>query len=221
MPTTYSDANDNINLIAYTIWQQANPIFGYIPELRFQGVELPTKPAADKVWGRVSQQIIEDKQSSLANKNGQRLYHAKGLLFIQIFVPRTNPDSSLGRRFAQLVREAFRTESQDGQIWFTNQRILELPPTSENYPITVSVHFEYDNINAEVNLVLPGTGSKHFPVEAIDGVRTLFTFVGIPSDNTLYLIFWNGLEQDGLAQVGSQINTGTAPKVSDTLVAVY
>jgi hypothetical protein len=231
MPLTYTDAIDTLFGMVQATWQQVNSIVGYAPVIRYAGNEVAAKPPVDQIWARASVQIVDDKQSSLANNNGSRLYHAKGLIYIQIFCPRTDADLTVGRMLAQFVRETFRTESPDGNVWFTNQRILELAPTDENYPITVAANFEYDNKNGQTNIgsviaQLISRG-KHYPVEAIDGIRKTFTFVGLPSDPNLYLIFLNGQEQDGLVQVGQTVTFDNAPKPAgpgfpaDSIVGVY
>lgn len=65
-------------------------------------------------------------------------------------------------------------------------------------------------------VVIPGGGGssmvKHFPLEVIDGVRTKFTFVGLPADATKYVPFYNGAAQDGLTQTGQVLDFGVAPK---------
>jgi hypothetical protein len=231
MPSTYSDAIDNMFGMVQAIWNQAASIVGYTPILRWPGEEIAAKPPVDQIWSRVSTQIVTDEQTAFANNNGVRLYHAKGLLFIQLFCPRTNADLNIGRQFAQFIREGFRKESPDGNIWFTNQRILELPPTDTNYPINVVVTFEYDGVSGQVNIgpliVQLLSRGKHYPVEAIDGIRHVFTFVGLPSDPNLYLAFFNGAMQDGLTQIGQTLDFGIVPKPAgpgfqaDTIVLIY
>lgn len=228
-PLTYTDALDTMFGIVQGVWTNfANTLLGYLPQIRWQGKQIAGKPPANQIWARVSLQVVTDEQASLQNINGDRLYDVKGLLYIQLFCPRTDQDLQNGRQFAQIIQQTLRQDSADGNVWMSKAKIVEMTPTSLAYPITISVNFEYYSLNSTVNAVIPtGSGKKHFPVEAIDGIRTVFTFVGIPSDSTLYLIFWNGIEQDGLAQIGQTINFGTAPKAAvagfqaDTIVAVY
>lgn len=228
-PITYADAIDTIFGMVNAAWQSAVGIVGYAPQIRWQGQEQPAKPPVDKIWARVSQQIVTDNQAALAGGNGKRLYHAKGLLYIQLFCPRNAGDLTIARIFAQYVREVFRTESPDGNIWFTNQRIVELAPTPLAYPINVSCNFEYDNLNGQVNvnpIVLAlQRGGKHYPVEAFDGVRTQFTFVGLPASNNDYVITINGLIYDNLPQAGQVVTFPFAPNPAnvppDSAFAIY
>jgi hypothetical protein len=225
---TYSDAIDTLFGIVNAAWAGALSIVGYTPEIRWQGREVPNKPPINKIWARVSSQIVTDTQASLADKNSKRIYHAKGLLYIQLFCPRTD-DLTIPRLFAQYIREAFRSESSDGNIWFTNPRIVEQPPTKAHYPIVVSTNFEYDNINGQVNIgsLVPAmiARGKHFPVEAIDGIRTAFTFIGIPNDSLVYIIVFNGIIYEGLPKSGEQITFPIAPNPnnipSDFIYAIW
>lgn len=222
---TYTDAVDTLFGIVNAVWQGAVAIVGYTPLVRWQGQEQPGKPPVDKIWARVSQQIVTDQQASLASNTGKRLYHATGLLYIQIFAPRTDADLTIARQFAQYVREVFRTESPDGNIWFTNQRIVELAPTPLAYPITVSCNYQYDNLNGQVNvnpIVLAlQRGGKHFPVQAVDGTRSQFTFVGLPADPNFYLIFLGGSAQDGFAQNGQTIDFGVIIPAGTSLYGIF
>ena len=228
---TYTDAIDTMFGMVNAAWVGAASIVGYTPVIRWQGKEVADKPPVDQIWARVSAQIITDQQSSLANINGNRMYEAKGLLYIQLFCPRSNNDLQTGRIFSQYIREVFRTESPDGNIWFTNQRIVELAPDLASYPILISANFEYTGVNGQVNvnpiILALQRGGKHFPVEAIDGVRTEFTFVGLPDDPNFYLAIFNGAIQDGLPRLGQVLTVTPAPKpasvgyAADTLYVIW
>jgi hypothetical protein len=65
----------------------------------------------------------------------------------------------------------------------------------------------------------------HYPLEQPDGVRTSFTFVGLPSDPSQYQILWNGLRQMGFTQSGNTINLGPpgtpAPAADDDFYGVW
>lgn len=72
-------------------------------------------------------------------------------------------------------------------------------------------------VNTQSGLPLPVPGgtvvTKHFPLEPFDGLRKSFTFPGLPSDPTNYLLFYNGTSQGGFKQVGFVITLDFAPGV--------
>jgi hypothetical protein len=225
-PLNYSDAIDTVFGMINAAWANANQIVGYTPEIRWQGREVPAKPPIDKIWARVSAQIVTDEQTSLANVSGQKLYHAKALLYIQLFCPRTDNDLSVARIFSQYIQGIFLTgASADGNVWFTNPRIMELVPNATSYPIMISVNFEYDHLSdqtagvpAIVSMISRG---KHFPVEAVDGLRSSFTFVGLPVDPNFYLIFLAGVAQDSFAQNGQTIDFGVIIPAGTSLYGLW
>jgi len=218
MPVTYSDAHDELLGILNGAWQQLAAIVGYIPVIQWPGAAVAAQPPLDQIWARASYQIVTDSQASFSNQNSERKYRAKGLFYVQVFCPRTEADKQLGIQLSQFVREFYRKESPSGELWFTNARIIELAATDQNYPINIVVNYEYENIGGQANLgaFVPQliARGKHFPVEPIDGIRTVFTFPGLPADPNFYLLILNGVVQDGLIQNGETIDfgVGNAPK---------
>ena len=84
--TTYTEAVDQIFGIFNSDWEAGSAsIVGYVPEIRWPGVEEPTKPDLTKYWARVSQQTVDDTQTGLRNGSCGQRYTASGLVFIQIF----------------------------------------------------------------------------------------------------------------------------------------
>jgi hypothetical protein len=60
--------------------------------------------------------------------------------------------------------------------------------------------------------VVPGlvSSGRHLPLEALDGIRKSFTFVGIPSDPNKYLLMFNGQGiGSGFTQIGDVITFDT------------
>jgi hypothetical protein len=63
---------------------------------------------------------------------------------------------------------------------------------------------------------------QHSPVEALDGVRTTFTFLGLPAAPQLYMLVYNGaVITQGFTQAGNQITMSVVPSASDELFAYY
>ena len=60
------------------------------------------------------------------------------------------------------------------------------------------------------------TGTKHYPLELTDGVRTTFTFPGLPATGN-YALYWNGLLQDFYTQAGETITLNEPPEIGADL----
>jgi hypothetical protein len=60
--------------------------------------------------------------------------------------------------------------------------------------------------------VIPGlvSSGRHFSLEALDGIRMSFTFLGLPSDPNKYLLMYNGQGMgSGFTQIGDVITFDT------------
>lgn len=142
----YSDARDHIFGIANTVWITASaPIVGYVPDVRWPGVIEP-KPDNSKYWARVSLSVVDRSQSAVnQNFEGKRKYTTTALFFLQLFCPKGQGDTlPKGIKLAEAVKSAFC--KQDDDIWFRNQKVVELPPESDNYPVNVVITCIFDTL---------------------------------------------------------------------------
>jgi hypothetical protein len=148
MSTTYSTAIKSMFSLFFTAWQAgATSIVGYIPNINWPGIEKPTKEDASKFWARVSQQTVDEGQTALAGAGSRRRYTAKGLIFIQLFCPKTDSRSiDLGRSLAVLARDSFRGKISTENVWFRNVRIQELDAEESYHRFNVVVEYEYDEM---------------------------------------------------------------------------
>lgn len=151
MTTTHAQARNEIfKVISNALNDGVNPIIGYIPNVYWQNVEQPIKPASDQHWGRASIQTVFAEQTSLSTcsgKLGQKRYTESGLVFFQWFAPMSRGESSQEMPLlAELVRNAFRGVSTENKVWFRNARINELPIEAQFYRCNVVAEFEYDEI---------------------------------------------------------------------------
>lgn len=145
--TTYEEAIDEIFEIFKVAWDaNSAAIVGYVPEIRWQGVEEPNSPDYSKFWCRVSQQTVIEQQSGF--RNGEcKPYTTEGLVFIQIFCPKSDSESmTKGRKLAIVGRDAFRGNSTSGKVWFKNARVNELPAEIQWIRLNVVAEYEYDEI---------------------------------------------------------------------------
>jgi hypothetical protein len=147
--TDYSGARDEVFGIVTTLW--ASPalasVFGYVPELRYDGAEEAGTPDKSKTWARVSAQIVKDGQASLSGGDGTKKYRGIGLAYVQVFGSRIETNSKVNAiALAGLIQAQFRKPSPSGDLWFRDQKIVELPVTDSSYPVNVVVTFEYESI---------------------------------------------------------------------------
>ena len=150
MPTTYTAAVDTMFALFKAAWDaETTAIVGYVPEVRWQNVPEKTKPDPDKFWARVSQQPVTSRQSSLSNCVGspqQRRYESSGVLFVQLFFPKSDDEAAdKGRRLAVLARAAYRGKTVGG-IEFKNVRINELSPQESWFRANVVAEYEFDEL---------------------------------------------------------------------------
>lgn len=146
MPTTYIAAKDELFGIVKAVFDDAKwvALLGYVIDVRWPEVARASKPDFTKQWARVSAQSVSDGQATLSNVQNTKVFEAVGLLYVQLFCPRNMPASQEnGLLIASDLQAAFRKQSPTGELWFRNQKISELPPTEDSYPINVQTDFQY------------------------------------------------------------------------------
>lgn len=150
--TDYEGARDEMFALFNAAWLAGTAaIVGYVPEVRWQGITKETKPDESKFWARVSLQTVGGEQASLSNcagAIGQKHYTDFGLIFVQIFAPKSGQQSQLKlSRLGMLARNVFRGVSTDHKVWFRNARINELPDELEFHRLNVVAEYEYDELH--------------------------------------------------------------------------
>lgn len=151
MTTDYQGATDDIfGQVKKTNDSKSLAILGYIPELRYTPEQKNTPPDATKVWARVSIQTVDEGQSTFGTCGdipGQRLYKSVGLVFVQVFIPKsTGAVGSKLRLLAAMFRNGFRGVKTDNGVWFRNATIKELPDEDTYFRFNVTTEFEYSEI---------------------------------------------------------------------------
>lgn len=146
MTANYSEAIDAMFSRFYTDWLSGTTaIVGTVPEVFWQGVELPEKPIVDEFWCMVSTQTVMSEQATF--RNNIKRYTTSGLLVVQLFCPRSDSQSmQKGRELAELVQTTFRSGETANGVWFRKVRINELPAEENSYRFNVVVEYEFDEI---------------------------------------------------------------------------
>ena len=145
---TYTEAVDSVFETFYNSWKNettgAKSIVGYIPEIRWQGVEENSKPDKSKFWVNIYQQTILDQQSAFCG-NGEKTYTNEGLVFVYLFCPKsTNDGMTNGRKLSIIIRDCFRSK-RDKDIWFRNSKIEELPPEAHFYRFLITSEYQFED----------------------------------------------------------------------------
>lgn len=121
-----------------------------IAETRWPGVAEKTTPPENVYWIRVSEQVVLSSQSSLSvsvGAPGQRRYQTVGLLFLQLFCPKSDPAAvPNGRSMQQALVNAFRAPSGDANLWFRNQTPKPMMFNPTSYQFNVAVTYTYGEI---------------------------------------------------------------------------
>lgn len=146
MPTTFEAAYDEITDQFKTGWAAEAPaIVGFLPEVRFTGVEEGSLPQ-DHFCRFTLDPVIEAQASLRDGENGQR-YESEGLIIIQVFTWRKNPQAEeFGRRLSVVARDIFRGKTFLGCILFRNVRINRLEAEAKYWRYNVIAEYQYDEI---------------------------------------------------------------------------
>lgn len=144
--TTYEEAIDSIFGAFRTVWNAgATAVCGYVPEVRYPGIELSTTPDRSKFWTRISQQTADEEQSSFRNATFGQTFENTGIVFVQVFCPASLAGSiSKGRKLAELARNAYRGKSTQGGVWYRNAKITEMPAEQDWFVFRVSAEYIYN-----------------------------------------------------------------------------
>lgn len=151
MTTTYSAAVKSMESQFNSYWLLNSALFfGYIPEVEWYGKESKGKVDRSKVWVRfLTQNVYEEQQtlSDFVDKPFSRRFEISGLVFVQIFIPKTIANGVIkGRDLAEVARNCFRGRRIDG-IVFRNVRINELPSEELFYRLNVVGEYEFSELS--------------------------------------------------------------------------
>lgn len=133
-------------------WQaNAGSIFGYVPEIEWYGKETASKVDRSKVWARFATENVFEQQATLSTCIDQpfsRRYNGSGLIFVQLFLPKTVANAVInGRKLAKVARNAFRGKKTESGVVFYNARINDnMPPEELFYRINVVAEYDYDEL---------------------------------------------------------------------------
>lgn len=145
------NARKQIFTVVHTIWQdRAGAIAGYIPEIRWQGVEEGALPGTDKFWMRVSTNNVTTNQvghRTVEPGVSDVVYRTVGFIVLQIFAPMKGADSyAKGELLSELGQAMFMARETPGSVWFRNPRIREIDNDGTWYRWNVIADYQFDQI---------------------------------------------------------------------------
>ena len=131
----------------------ANAIIGYNPEIRYQGLEKPGLPGADKYWGRLSTQESDTmhKGHRLADPGvSDVVYDTLGVITFQLFAPMNSPTSwEKGELLNQAARRIFMASSTASGVWFRRPRVRALDNDGTWYRWNVSADYQFSQVKGD------------------------------------------------------------------------
>lgn len=142
----YPDAVDAMFSQFNTEWAAGTTaICGYVPQVFWDGVESATALDTSKYWARVSEQQVTSEQSTFRNESMKKRQRNHGLIFVQVFAPRSVANSmDIGRKLANYAKNIFKGKSTNGRIWYRNSRVLTLSPEEMYNRFNVVSEYEHD-----------------------------------------------------------------------------
>lgn len=151
MTATYQTATDDMYGCITAAWKNSPFTFkGVDAELRINGIGDNHKMTGDVYWGRLSRRTVISRQATLSTcvgAPGQVRYMESGLLFVQLFGPRSDTQSpNIMAAMAQVLRNALRRKNTHNGVWFRNARINELTEEEKFNRMNVVAEFHYDEI---------------------------------------------------------------------------
>ncbi len=102
------------------------------------------KPTGEVVWARATVQHVNGRRASLANTTRLRRFRNEGIYTVQIFTP-IGDGSVADYSVAQMVKRALEV-AQNGNLWFSKIKLIEVPVTEAFAQINVLANFSYDDV---------------------------------------------------------------------------
>lgn len=130
-------------------WKLRAPaIVGYVPEIRFQGVEEGALPGADKFWMRASTKSVTTRQSGHRSVDfggaDDVVYDSYGFITLQMFAPMKGKDTwNKGELLSELGQRMFMASETGSGVWFRNPRINDLNNDGTWYRWNVIADYQF------------------------------------------------------------------------------
>lgn len=129
----------------------SSDVVGYVPEIRWQGIEEGALPGASKFWMRAQTTTVTTRQSGHMSTDepdaSPVVFTNYGFITLQLFAPMKSKDSwSKGELLSELGQRMFMASETAGGIWFRNPRIRELNNDGTWYRWNVIADYQFDQV---------------------------------------------------------------------------
>lgn len=147
VPTDYVAAIDEMFNRAKTGVASVAAVVGIAtPWVRYFGRDAETVPPASKFGVEVSQVTATSRQTAFGV--AARRYTTTGTLYIKVFAPQAGANGyEIGRRWADGIKNTFRSGQTTAKVWYRNARVQELLPEKGAYRFNVAIDYIYDELN--------------------------------------------------------------------------
>lgn len=148
---TYAEANTVMFGMFWPAFKaECVRVLGYEPMVYWPDKKEGTVAPTDKLWLRVSRQTTNRKLRGMGNSLNQsrQLYVTPGILFIQLFYPQSDTNSSMtfGPLAEFLSNLLLEKASADNLLWTRDSYIVELSSESSWFRKNVVTTFEYQDV---------------------------------------------------------------------------
>lgn len=146
MTTNYISARDSM----FELIRSTAQAFSYFPHIEYPMIVNQSKPDASKIWLRASTQIVSVEQTALSTcevENGKKLYTSYGLVIVEFYIPKIEPNGSLALMWAIQLQNAFRNASSNDGVIYRKARINDgIEPEENFFRLNVVANFEFDEV---------------------------------------------------------------------------
>jgi len=151
MSTTFSNAVNELNKLFNDYWKaNTTSICGYVPEIRWNGIEKADAPDSSKFWCFHSVLNADEEQKTLSvsvGLPGQKRYESYGIIIVQLYCPKSILNSKdKGRQLATVAKNCYRGKQTSGGVWLKNVRIIDVDPEELCYRFNIIADYSFDEI---------------------------------------------------------------------------
>ena len=146
MALTFSEAYTVITDHLQVQWAALTPaIVGFVPELRFEDVELKEVPTT--TFARFVMSEVSSPRNSLRNAEYGQRFENNGIIIVQFMIDRDSVEAaSFARDLGQMGKDIFRNPAFPGCFIFRNIRVNRLESEPKFLRRNLIVEYQFDEL---------------------------------------------------------------------------